>query len=95
MSETGIILLTARSIEMLLDLVEMKIGQMEVADVEDSRDFKTLKLCRAELKRVEGHRTAAIMPQAAPPPRPGRPRRSIAPAAPRAERFVALAHGIR
>jgi len=37
------------SIEMLLDLVEIKISSLFVYDKEDSKELKKLKKCRSEL----------------------------------------------
>jgi hypothetical protein len=41
--------LSRRSVEMLLDLVEIKISYMDVADREDARDLVVLEQCREEL----------------------------------------------
>lgn len=41
--------LSRRSIETLLDLVEIKLGCMEVYDREDARELATLENCRREL----------------------------------------------
>ena len=38
-----------RSIEMLLDLVEIKLGCLEVFDREDEREQTVLERCRKEL----------------------------------------------
>jgi hypothetical protein len=42
--------LSRRSIEMLVDLVEIKISYMDVADREDARDLVVLEQCREELR---------------------------------------------
>jgi hypothetical protein len=42
--------LSRRSVEMLLDLVEIKISYMDVADRDDARDLVVLEECREELK---------------------------------------------
>ena len=43
-------ILSKRSVEMLLDLVESKISYMDVLDLQDIRDLETLQVCREELK---------------------------------------------
>jgi len=42
--------LSRRSVEMLVDLVEIKISYMDVADREDARDLVVLEQCREELR---------------------------------------------
>jgi len=39
---------------MLLDLVEIKISYMDVADRDDARDLVVLERCREELKSLTG-----------------------------------------
>lgn len=51
--------LSRRSVEMLLDLVEIKISYMDVADREDARDLVVLERCREELKSLTGLAGAA------------------------------------
>jgi len=46
-------------IETLMDLVEIKLGAMEVADREDSRDFRVLKQCRQALDEMRRQNPAA------------------------------------
>jgi hypothetical protein len=46
--------LSRRSVEMLLDLVEIKISYMDVADREDARDLVVLERCREELRSLTG-----------------------------------------
>lgn len=41
--------LSKQSIENLLDLVEIKIGCMQVIDREDARELRHLEACRREL----------------------------------------------
>ncbi len=41
--------LSKRSIETLIDLIEIKLGCMEVYDREDARELATLENCRREL----------------------------------------------
>jgi hypothetical protein len=70
--------LSKRSIEMLLDLVEIKISSMDVADREDARHLQMLERCRAELKAVDnGEAAAAMATFASPARRPGRPRAAL------------------
>ncbi len=51
--------LSKRTIEMLLDLVEIKISYMDVADREDARDLVVLERCREELRSLTGLASAA------------------------------------
>ena len=44
--------LTRRSIATLLDLVEIKLGCIEVMDREDQRELKMLRACRDELLQL-------------------------------------------
>lgn len=69
--------LSRRSIEILLDLVEIKISYMDVADRDDARDMQLLERCRAELKALERSDTVSLMPFAGPGRRPGRPRAGL------------------
>jgi hypothetical protein len=69
--------LSKRTIEMLIDLVEIKISYMDVADREDARDLQMLERCRAELKALDRGEEAAVVPFAAPTRRPGRPRAAV------------------
>ncbi len=41
--------LSRRSIETLIDLVEIKLGCMEVYDRDDARELNVLEACRKEL----------------------------------------------
>ena len=41
--------LSKQSIENLLDLVEIKIGALQIVDREDQRELKHLETCRSEL----------------------------------------------
>ena len=66
--------LTKRSIELLLDLVEIKISYMDISDREDARDLQLLERCRGELKALDRGETAAIVAIATPVRRPARPR---------------------
>lgn len=69
--------LSKRTIEMLLDLVEIKISYMDVADREDARDLQVLERCRAELQALDRGEPAAVVPFARPGRRPGRPRAAV------------------
>jgi len=44
--------LTRRAISTLLDLVEIKLGYLEVMDREDQRELKLLRACRSELLQL-------------------------------------------
>lgn len=46
--------LSKRSVDMLLDLVEIKISYMDVADREDARDLVVLERAREELRSLTG-----------------------------------------
>ena len=46
--------LSKRSVEMLLDLVEIKISYMDVADREDAHDLVVLERAREELRAITG-----------------------------------------
>jgi hypothetical protein len=65
--------LSRRSIEMLLDLVEIKISYMDVADREDARDLVVLERCREELRSLT-HLAGAAVSSAELDRRAGRPR---------------------
>jgi len=45
--------LSRRSIEVLLDLVEIKLSYMDISDREDVRDMKLLERCRDELRSLD------------------------------------------
>ncbi|HTZ77305.1 MAG TPA: hypothetical protein VMC10_05335 [Stellaceae bacterium] len=44
--------MSKRSVEMLLDLVEIKISFMDVSDREDARDLQVLERAREELRSL-------------------------------------------
>ncbi len=69
--------LSKRTIEMLLDLVEIKISYMDIADREDARDLQALERCKAELKALDCGEAATLVPFAGPNRRPGRPRAAM------------------
>ena len=53
---------TRKSLELMIDLVEIKIGNLEAADVEDRRTLIELERCRKELitlSRPKAHVIAA------------------------------------
>jgi len=50
--------LSKRTVEMLLDLVEIKISYMDVADREDARDLEVLERAREELRSLSGSAAA-------------------------------------
>ena len=68
----GPLKLSNRSVEILLDLVEVKLGAMEVAD-RDVRTIGHLRRARDELAAIE--RVLRALP--APKRGPGRPRTDI------------------
>src|ERR1700685_2653983 len=45
--------LSKRSVEMLLDLVEIKLSYMDISDREDARDLQVLERCKEELSSLE------------------------------------------
>ena len=68
--------LSKRSIEILLDLVEIKLSYMDISDREDARDLQILERCRDELRSLErGPQAAVVIPGQA--RRPGRPRAAL------------------
>ncbi len=70
--------LSKRSLDTLLDLVEIKLSCMEVWDREDRRELQSLELARNELRGLCG-RSANGEIVAMAPRRRGRPRTSGAP----------------
>jgi hypothetical protein len=56
--------LSQRSIETLLDLVEIKLSCLEVYDREDAREKSYLENARRELRSMRGRRLAAVSPMA-------------------------------
>ena len=65
--------LSRRSVEMLLDLVEIKISYMDVADREDARDLVVLERAREELRSLTGVARTAAAESASLDRRIGRP----------------------
>jgi hypothetical protein len=66
--------LSKRSIEMLLDLVEIKLSYMDISDREDARDMQVLERCRSELQSLDREPEMVGAAFARPIRRPGRPR---------------------
>ena len=56
--------LSLRSIETLLDLVEIKLSCLEVYDREDAREKACLENARKELGAMKGRRPAVANPAA-------------------------------
>jgi hypothetical protein len=54
--------LSKSTIAMLLDLVEIKISYMDIADREDARDLQILERCRTELKALDDGRPSPMAP---------------------------------
>lgn len=48
--------LSKRSIETILDLVEIKLSSMQVIDREDARELAQLETCRRELLTIKAQR---------------------------------------
>lgn len=65
--------LSKRSIEMLLDLVEIKLSYMDISDREDARDMHVLERAKEELSCLD-RSTDNIASFARALRRPGRPR---------------------
>ena len=64
-------MMTRRSIEALLDLVEIKMSCMQVMDREDARELAILEGCKRELTQMQQLvRAARGRPAAAPQPVP-------------------------
>ena len=61
--------LSARAIELLLDLVEIKLGHMTADHQPDSRETRLLRRCRDGLKAFDGIARIALSPKRG----PGRP----------------------
>jgi hypothetical protein len=65
--------LSKRSVEMLLDLVEIKLSYMDISDREDARDMEVLERCRTELQTLD-REPSNVAPFVQPIRRQGRPR---------------------
>jgi len=57
-------MLTRKSLELLIDLVEIKLGSMEVFDRDDQKILRDLEACRKELAGFT-RRSTPSMAQAA------------------------------
>jgi hypothetical protein len=66
--------LSKRSVEMLLDLVEIKLSYMDISDREDARDLQVLERCREELRALDRPPQAMVMSDRR---RAGRPRAEL------------------
>ena len=66
--------LSKRSVEMLLDLVEIKLSYMDISDREDARDLQVLERAREELRALDGPSQAMMMSERR---RTGRPRAEL------------------
>lgn len=60
--------ISKRTVETLLDLVEVKLSYMQVSDREDQRELAQLETCRRELRGLMA--VAAANAQRAAPQRP-------------------------
>jgi hypothetical protein len=69
----GTMNLSKRSVEMLLDLVEIKLSYMDISDREDARDMQVLERARSELQSLD-REPETVAAFARPIRRPGRPR---------------------
>ena len=66
--------LSKRSVEMLLDLVEIKLSYMDISDREDQRDLHVLERCRDELRALDRAPQTIVMGERR---RAGRPRAEL------------------
>jgi hypothetical protein len=64
--------LTKRSVETILDLVEIKLNSMQVIDREDARELEILESCRRELLDIRSEMGSRRMAMAAAGKRGGR-----------------------
>ena len=67
--------LSKRSIEMLLDLVEIKLSYMDISDREDAKDLQVLERCREELRALDRGPRSLLLPGQG--RRSGRPRAAV------------------
>jgi hypothetical protein len=58
-------MLTRKSLELLIDLVEIKLGSMEIFDRDDQRIVRDLEACRKELSAIARPRQTAPVASAA------------------------------
>lgn len=52
-------MLTRKSLELLIDLVEIKLGSMEVFDRDDQKIMRDLEACRKELAAMTRRQAAS------------------------------------
>ena len=50
------------TIELLIDLVEIKLGCVEIYDRDDARELRALERAKAELAALLGRKSAAALP---------------------------------
>jgi hypothetical protein len=55
-------MLTRKSLELLIDLVEIKLGSMEVFDRDDQKIMRDLEACRKELSAIGRPRQSTAAP---------------------------------
>ena len=70
--------LTKRSVETILDLVEIKLHSMQVIDREDAREMDALETCRRELLDIRNEFGGRRMAMAGAAKRQGRTARAMA-----------------
>ncbi len=66
--------LSKRSLETLLDLVEIRLSCVEIWDRDDAREVKVLQAARKELLGLDGRSATEDMPAMDMPRRRGRPK---------------------
>ncbi|MDX1483794.1 MAG: hypothetical protein R3229_04865 [Alphaproteobacteria bacterium] len=66
--------LSGKSLEALMDLVEIKLSCVEIFDREDAREVKILERCRDELQALKGSPSTAKVIDMPRKRRVGRPR---------------------
>jgi hypothetical protein len=64
--------LSSRSVEILLDLIEIKLGAMDIED-RDDRMIDSLRRCRDELMLIEDAARAVVVAKRGPGRPPRRP----------------------
>ena len=55
-------MLTRKSLELLIDLVEIKLGSMEVFDRDDQKIMRYLEACRKELSAMSRPKSVVAEP---------------------------------
>ena len=61
-SKTGSPVVSRNTVELLMDLVEIKLGCVEIYDREDARELRALERAKAELASLLGRKAAAALP---------------------------------